>query len=217
MQPPSPSRRGPRRKKAVTLRIRATVVGTEPPLFRWMDVSSELSLDDLHEVLGWCFGWVDRASHEFRCGTAFDDPAVERYVSPAAAADGDPARLETQVLLNEIFTNVGDTLFYLYDFSDLWVHHLVLEEMKPRTVKTPRARCAGGARDCPADVGGGISRYEYWSRRTDLFDDDEFAAFEFVTPEDIITRSAESHPGPFVIEEINWALARQFGYGRAAN
>lgn len=42
-------------------------------------------------------------------------------------------------------------------------------------------------------------------------------SFHCATPEDIITESQESErlvPGVFVIEEFNWALARQFGYGR---
>ncbi|WP_228567034.1 plasmid pRiA4b ORF-3 family protein [Nocardia sp. SYP-A9097] len=153
------SRRGPRRKRPVTFRLHASIVGTEPPLFRWLEVSSELFLNDLHEVIGASFGWVDRASHEFRCGPAFDDPTMERYICPEAVEDGDTAVPEEQVRLDELITTPGDTLFYLYDFADLWVHHMVLDEIKPRTAKMPRARCAGGMRDCPVDVYGGVAKY----------------------------------------------------------
>ncbi|MFE6864526.1 hypothetical protein [Nocardia sp. NPDC057668] len=212
-QPPTPTRRGPRRKRATTLRVQATVIGTTPPLTRLLEVSSELFLNDLHEVLGWCFGWVGRAEHEFRCGTAFDADDAVRYPAAAAVARGDTALPETQVRLDEILRAPGDALFYLYDLTDLWPHHLVLDGFESRTATTPRAYCADGTRDCPADVAGGIPRYEYWSRRADPFDDDAFAAFDYLTPEDITTQSEDSEPIPFVIEEINYGLARQFGYG----
>lgn len=194
--------------------MQATVIGTDPPLARLLEVSSELFLNDLHEVLGWCFGWVGRADHEFRCGTAFDAPDAERYVDAVAVARGDSATPESQVRLDEILRSPGDALFYLYDLTDTWPHRLVLEGFASRTAKTPRAYCADGIRDCPADVPGGIPRYEYWSRRADPFDDNSFAAFDYVTPEDITTHTEDSEPTPFVIEEINYGLARQFGYGR---
>ncbi|WP_327146659.1 plasmid pRiA4b ORF-3 family protein [Nocardia sp. NBC_01327] len=214
MQPPSPTRRGPRRKRPVTFRLHATVVGTEPPLYRLLAVSSELFLNDLNEVLGASFGWVNRASHEFRCGAAVDDPTADRYICPEAVADRDPAVPEEQVRLDELLNDLGDTLYYIYDFADPWVHHIYVEEILPRTTKMPRARCMGGQRDCPADVAGGIARYEYLSRRADW--DDEGESFQYVRPEDIITESESEYaePSPFVIEEINWALANTFGYGR---
>ncbi|WP_067565276.1 IS1096 element passenger TnpR family protein [Nocardia acidivorans] len=134
-------------------------------------------------------------------------PTVERYICPEALGDGDTAVPEEQVRLDELFYTPGDTLFYLYDFADLWLHHMALEESGPRTAKMPRARCVGGMRDCPADVYGGIAKYEYWSRRTDPYDDGK--SFRYVTPEDIITESDDPVPSPFVIEEINWALASQ--------
>ncbi|MEV6071024.1 plasmid pRiA4b ORF-3 family protein [Nocardia sp. NPDC052001] len=206
-----PSHRRPRRKKPVTFRLRATIAGTDPPLYRWLDVSSELFLHDLHEVLGVSFGWVDRAHHEFRCGPSIDTPTA-RYISPEAVAAGDPATPENQVCLDELLTTPGDTLYYLYDFVDPWPHHLVLTELLPRTAKTPHARCAGGMRDCPANASGGIPRYEYSSRRSIWNDEDD--SFDHITPEAITSDSYEAKPSPFVIEEINWHLNSVFGYGR---
>ncbi|MGV9414753.1 plasmid pRiA4b ORF-3 family protein [Nocardia sp. NPDC003693] len=214
IQPPSPSYRGPRRKRATTLRVRATVIGTEPALTRVLEVSSELFLNDLHEVLGWCFGWVGRADHEFRCGTDFDATDAERYISAAAVARGDTALPESEVRLDEILRAPGDSLYYLYDFTDPWPHHLILNGFEPRTAKTPRAACTDGRRDCPADVPGGIQRYEYWSARANPHDENGFAAFNYLTPEDITTQTEDSEPTPFVIEEINYGLERQFGFGR---
>ncbi|MEC3920192.1 IS1096 element passenger TnpR family protein [Nocardia sp. CDC160] len=108
-QPLIPSRRGPRRKKPVTYRLRVTIQGINPPVFRWIDVSSELFLDDLNEVRGASIGWTDFAAHEFRCGPSFDDPTSERYLRARAVTHGDNGIPENQVRLDELFTTTGDT------------------------------------------------------------------------------------------------------------
>ncbi|WP_157514411.1 IS1096 element passenger TnpR family protein [Nocardia concava] len=211
-QPLLPSRRGPRRKKPVTYHLRVTIQGIDPPVFRWIEVSSELFLNDLNEVPGASIGWVNFAAHEFRCGPTFDDPTSERYVSADAVAHGDAAVAEDQVRLDELFTTPGDTLYYLYDYADYWMHHIVLDKILPRTAKTPRTICASGDRDGPPEGSGGPANYEYWCRRADP--DDEGESLEYITPEALINGTEYHQPNLFVIEEINWYLTRQFGYGR---
>ncbi|MGH3276783.1 MAG: IS1096 element passenger TnpR family protein, partial [Streptosporangiaceae bacterium] len=58
-----PSRRGPRRPDVVTYRVRADLQETRPPLWRRLEVASDLSLDQVHDVMKAAFGWTDSHLH----------------------------------------------------------------------------------------------------------------------------------------------------------
>jgi hypothetical protein len=56
--PPS-SRRRPRRPDVVTYRVRIDLRGTRPPLWRRLELTSNLFLDQVHEIIQVAFGWTD--------------------------------------------------------------------------------------------------------------------------------------------------------------
>lgn len=51
-----PSRRRPRRADTVTYRIRADLRGTRPPLWRRLELASDLHLDRVHDIMQAAFG-----------------------------------------------------------------------------------------------------------------------------------------------------------------
>src|SRR5262245_30733948 len=54
--PPPPSRRRPRRTDVVTYRARIDLKGTRPPLWRRLELASDLFLDQVHEIIQVAFG-----------------------------------------------------------------------------------------------------------------------------------------------------------------
>src|SRR5919106_6899836 len=50
-RPAPASRRRERRADVVTYRVRVDVPGTEPPLWRRLELASDMFLDELHDVL----------------------------------------------------------------------------------------------------------------------------------------------------------------------
>lgn len=48
-----------------TFRVRIEIVGVVPPIWRTLDVMSDVSLDELHGVIQAVFGWEDRHLHRF--------------------------------------------------------------------------------------------------------------------------------------------------------
>ncbi len=66
-----PVRRRPRRAEPVTLRVRADLTGTKPPVWRRLEVASDMCLDEVHEIIQAAFGWTDSHLHRFGCGPSY--------------------------------------------------------------------------------------------------------------------------------------------------
>ena len=158
-QEPVPSRRRPPRIDVVTYRIRVDLDDAKPPIWRELDVASDLTLDRLHGILQTTMGWTDSHLHEFASGDSATDRLAEHY-RPQQSIDNDLEGIdETTVGLDELLVEPGDRLFYGYDFGDDWAHTICLEEIRPREPEQPTAVCLAGARACPPEDCGGIWGY----------------------------------------------------------
>ncbi|GAB0101332.1 hypothetical protein JMUB6875_02960 [Nocardia sp. JMUB6875] len=203
------SRRQPRRGEVLTYRVRVDLDDTKPPLWRRLDLSSDLFLDELHEILQTAFGWTDSHLHQFGSGPGYYDPRTEYYLCPYMAEDDEqPGVPEEQVRLDELLTDTGDTLFYCYDFGDDWLHTITLESVLPRSPGAPAAACLTGRRPGPPEDCGGVHGYELIAAATETEHPEHAAALaEF---HDLYGDDADPSadpPTPFDIDEINRALA----------
>lgn len=153
------SRAHTRRAQPVTYQVRVDLDGAKPPIWRRLRLSSELMLDELHEVLQQAMGWTDSHLHQFLAGENKMDPFAEHYHMQFMLDEGAGGVLENRVRLDELFTGPKDRLFYCYDFGDDWEHTLVVEKVLPRLDGEPHAICIGGARACPPEDCGGIWGY----------------------------------------------------------
>jgi hypothetical protein len=216
-RPTPPSRRRPRRSDVVTYRVRVDLQQTRPPLWRRLELSSDLFLDEVHGVIQLVFGWDDSHLHEFGSGPGLYDPGTELYLCAYQADEGDTGVPEEQVRLDEVLADVGDKLHYLYDFGDDWHHVLKLEAITARTDRSSRAVCTGGRRDGPPEDCGGVYAYELISAATDPANPEHADAVIEVER----AFGDEVDPGaigttPFDIDEINAALAAEFPAGPAS-
>lgn len=213
-----PSQRGPRREDVVTYQVRVDVRGAKPPLWRRLEVASDLMLDELHEILQAAFGWTDSHLHQFAAGPGgFYDFATERFASDDLDGDavfdddeeGDP---ETEVRLDEVLAEPDDRLLYMYDFGDGWEHLIRLEKVLPQVDGAPRAVCTKGRRPGPPEDCGGIGGYELVVLANDPTSPDHRDAldrFHAVYGADV--DPAEIRPTPLDIDEINETLGARFG------
>ncbi len=144
-----------------TLRVRVDVDGAEPPIWRRLDLAGDLTLDQVHTLLQAAFGWFDYHLHSF---VPQVDGVRDRRLRPfpndgmVEVADPDLPP-EREVRLDQVLREVGERLFYDYDFGDGWEHTLVLESIGPRGADDPRATCLAGERAGPPEDIGGIARY----------------------------------------------------------
>lgn len=203
-----PSRRRPRREDVVTLRVRVDLAGTKPPVWRRLELVSDLFLDELHEILQAAFGWTDSHLHQFGCGPQYYSSETEYYLCPFSVDEGEEAVPEEQVRLDEVLVEVGDKLFYAYDFGDNWQHVIRLEAVLPRDEAAARAVCTAGRRPGPAEDCGGVAGYELLAAATDPTNPDHAqACFDYARMYGLDADPAGWAPTPFDLDEINGVLA----------
>jgi hypothetical protein len=130
-------------------RLKVTLRGTKPPIWRRFEVPSDSSLARLHTVIQLGFGWQN--SHLY----VFETPAG-RYGSY------DPD-LEIRSAANKKLSAVadwpGDKIRYEYDFGDSWEHDVAVEAVEPAQPGIAYPRCTGGKRAGPPEDSGGIWGY----------------------------------------------------------
>ena len=155
------SRRRPRQQELHTYRIRVDLAGARTPIWRLLDVSSDLMLDDLHVAIQTAFGWTDSHLHRFGVGEEIWDRDTEVYLCPFDVDEGDDEGVpEDQVRLDEVLADVGDSLLYVYDYGDNWQHAIRLEAISDRAAVSPLSVCVDGGRACPPEDCGGVHGYE---------------------------------------------------------
>lgn len=143
-----------------TLRVSTVLPYTDPPIWRRLELASDLRLDELHRVLQAAFEWEGGHLHQFRAEdrTWDDGSAAEFGPGPFSAAPAPEPEGKTR--LSQILVAVGDRLDYVYDFGDNWEHVLMLEEIVEPAPGAPRARVVDGDRAAPLEDCGGIPGYE---------------------------------------------------------
>lgn len=152
-----------KRSRRVGYQIRLDLLGAKPPIWRRLDLPSDLMLDDVHEAIQAAMGWTGGHLHAFSLGTGWDairfaaaDPFGGTFDDGFSDDDGPD---ETQVRLDQVLHEVGEVLDYEYDFGDSWEHRLKLEKILDRAPDDAAVRFVTGKRACPPEDCGGIWAY----------------------------------------------------------
>jgi hypothetical protein len=133
-------------------RLKITLKGIKPPIWRRVEVSAEDSLYLLHNIIQGAMGWTNSHLHQFEhAGLTYGIPldGMDEYY----AADG------RDIKLSDLMRKVKDKLEYLYDFGDSWGHELLLEAVLEPEPKAQYPRLLDGARACPPEDCGGVWGY----------------------------------------------------------
>lgn len=164
--------RAPRRVRGLQFRI--DLLGTKPPVWRRVIVPGSLTLSETHAVIQGAMGWTNSHLHRFRVGS---DPLAPHFVTEFDLEEGDVGILETDVRLDQLVTEVGDRLWYEYDFGDGWDHVLRLEQIHPDP--PPEIAVVTGRRACPPEDVGGVGGYEAVTRWVDSGFDERLLPTQF--------------------------------------
>jgi hypothetical protein len=149
------------------LRMKVSIVGSEPAIWRLLEIDPSLTMDGVHGVLQTAVGWRDSHLHSF----TDIDPYVRlravngivreprRWVPLDLMEDSDDDLPETDWTLGQVLTPESGPLFYEYDFGDGWIHRLELTGNSPAPANAPRARLVDGERRAPLEDSGGTGGY----------------------------------------------------------
>lgn len=150
--PEHPHLRRPPRDELGVYRVRVDLDGARPPIWRRLDLRSDLTLDVVHRVLQAAFGWLDYHLHRFSLGGGPFDHHSEIFLCPFDVEEGeDDGVPASEVRLDETLQDPGDVLSYLYDYGDSWELTIRLEEVRPAEASTPAAVCVDGRRAAPPE------------------------------------------------------------------
>ncbi len=149
------------------LRVRISVVGSEPEIWRLIEVGSSLTLDRVHEVIQRVIGWRDCHLHSFTDTDPYKQlpnrdgqgSAPRRWFTQNSLDDDLEGLLETEWTLGQVLTESSGPLFYEYDFGDGWIHRLELLEVIPAATGDPMARAIQAERRGPLEDSGGTGGY----------------------------------------------------------
>ena len=152
--------RYPRRESPATLRLHVQLEGGFPPVWRRIEVASDVGLADLHDVLQMLFGWEDYHLHRFTTGPQEEPGAAFACTADLAEGWDDDSSLPTwDVRLDELLAQVGERLHYQYDYGDNWWLTLEVEDLDDGRVPPGRVRLLEGAGAGPPEDCGGIHGY----------------------------------------------------------
>jgi len=130
-------------------RIKITLVGLRPLIWRRVLVPADTCLDKLHAIIQRTMGWEEYHMHQFHVGRV-------RYSEPHPEMG---TKDESRVTIADVAPRARSKFVYEYDFGDTWLHEIKVEKIEDRLPGAPYPMCLDGERACPPEDCGGIGGY----------------------------------------------------------
>ena len=138
-------------------RLKITLQDVEPKVVRQIEVSVDLRLDRLHQVLQAALGWTNSHLHEFRAGRS------SWGTSGMGGPFDDRVHSEKRATLQDLLdAGGGKTFHYIYDFGDTWEHEVRVERVTKAEPGTTCPRLLKAAGRCPPEDVGGPWGYDHF-------------------------------------------------------
>jgi hypothetical protein len=136
--------------------LKVTLLDSNPAIWRRLEVSSALTLEDLHHLLQVAMGWQDCHMHHFHTKDArrFVARPPEDFWPP----EDDEGEFADQFRLADLKRELLQKFAYEYDFGDGWMHSIELVNCRPQNGKH-QPRCLEGKNACPPEDCGGVYGY----------------------------------------------------------
>lgn len=129
--------------------LRIVVCGISPPIWRQVLVSSQTSLEMLSDIIQRTLDWEGHHLHRFHLPGAFADTGSRLDVS------------EHETSLADLGFQLGDILYYEYDFGDQWTCEVIFEKVLERSSRRRYPTCIAGKNAGPPEDCGGPEAYMY--------------------------------------------------------
>lgn len=128
------------------VRLKVTLKGMRPPVWRRLLVGDAMTLDDLHMAVQAAMGWDNAHLHLFVVGR-------KTYADPSMLDD---TADEAGLTLGALAAAGVKSLAYIYDMGDSWEHAVAIEGSEPIEPGRGYPACIGGRRACPPEDSGGV-------------------------------------------------------------
>ncbi|MFJ6676422.1 plasmid pRiA4b ORF-3 family protein [Actinosynnema sp. NPDC091369] len=177
-------------------RLKITLRGSKPPIWRRLEVPSSTPLVRLHQAIQDAFAWEDY--HLW----VFDTPEGEYGMPDPELGHGDAST----VTVADVAKAPKDRIGYLYDFGDAWDHDILVEDVVQAEPSAAYPRCLTGRRAAPPEDSGGIWGYAHLC---DVLADPEHPEHAERLEWLELDSAADFDPAAFDADEVNDYLSRQ--------
>ena len=144
-----------RKKTPAIYQLKITLKGIRPPIWRRVQVASDVTLSHLHWVIQLSMGWTNSHLHSFQIhGQEYGVPMPEYGFGELEPED------ERSVYLSSFIGGAKLKFSYLYDFGDSWEHEILVEKVLSAELDVEYPRCIKARRACPPEDCGGIWGYQ---------------------------------------------------------
>lgn len=157
------------------LQFRIWLIGTDPAVWRRIQVPDHYTFYALHVAIQDAMGWLDKHLHDFVIQPKTRANLGIRIESPFAPEDpeGPAPILTTEVMAADLIQEPGDRAIYTYDYGDGWRHEVVFEGRRPKERGKKYPACAAGELAGPPEDCGGIPGYYDCIKALEEGDDSE--------------------------------------------
>lgn len=142
------------------LTVHIELIGSDPLIWRKLEIPSSTRLDAAGHVLQIAMGWENCHLQGFHNTDPYQHrpsaPDEVSWYEEYSLADGLPGELQEKTTLGEAFTRAGSALYFEYDFGDCWMHRLTVESSRIVSEENPMPKILGGAMRAPIEDSGGI-------------------------------------------------------------
>ncbi|NJR32809.1 MAG: plasmid pRiA4b ORF-3 family protein [Chamaesiphon sp. CSU_1_12] len=139
-------------KIASIYQLKISLRGSRPPIWRRVQVNSDITLAQLHEIVQVSMGWGNCHLHTFSIqGVEYGRPQPEYDFN---VSDERRAKLST------IATQEKAKFHYTYDMGDDWEHEILVEKILPPDPELVYPVCIKGKGACPPEDCGGVWGYQ---------------------------------------------------------
>ncbi|MCY3806052.1 MAG: plasmid pRiA4b ORF-3 family protein [bacterium] len=127
--------------------LKVTLRDVSPPVWRLLEVPSDMTLGDLSGALVRTMGWEGYHLHVFTAdGTA---------CWPAGNDDWSDYEDEARYRVGDVLPRSRMTMDWEYDMGDSWSHEIVVQSIAPAGSGATLPRCIDGSGACPPEDCGG--------------------------------------------------------------
>lgn len=140
-----------RKTSGPIFRLKVTLRGSRPPIWRRFLVPGGITLNRLHDSLQAVMGWTGGHLHQFEVGGVLYGTSDREFGVTRAS--------ENKTTVDQVLRRPKDRLTYEYDFGDSWVHDVILEAVLPPAGDGRFPIVEAGRRACPPEDVGGIPGY----------------------------------------------------------
>ena len=138
----------------VVFQLKITLKDFSPPIWRRVQVTAEMTLAQLHDLIQLALGWSNSHLHQFIIGN--------QYYSTPSPDDWEPVQDERRFKLNHFLAAPKDKIRYEYDFGDGWQHEVLLEKALSPEPGVAYPVCVAGKNACPPEDVGGVGGYAHF-------------------------------------------------------